>query len=75
MHPTSLDTFYHQIAAMADTDLNALLPSGIQQEVGHFNVFDLADLLQGREKAAVPYDRRAYYKNQPHQRAQPGRVR
>ena len=62
MQPTSLDTFYHQIAAMADTDLNALLPSGIQQEVGHFNVFNLADLLQGREKAAMPYDRRAYYK-------------
>ena len=63
MKAISLETFYDQLATLADTELNALLPSGIQREIGHFNVFNLADLVPpGREKPLMPYDRRAYYK-------------
>jgi len=62
MKPTSLEEFYDQIAAGAGTELSALLPSGIQKEIGHFNVFNLADLPQGNDKSVMPYDRRTYYK-------------
>ncbi|WP_375419306.1 helix-turn-helix domain-containing protein [uncultured Hymenobacter sp.] len=63
MQSISLEEFYDQLATGAATELSALLPPGIQQEVGHFNIFNVADLFRGREKtAAMPYDRRAYYK-------------
>jgi AraC family transcriptional regulator, transcriptional activator of pobA len=63
MKTITLDEFYQQMTTVVGTELSALLPSGIQQEVGHFNVFNLDDLIKnGREKPAMPYDRRAYYK-------------
>ncbi|MBC8152208.1 MAG: helix-turn-helix transcriptional regulator [Bacteroidetes bacterium] len=63
MKTISLDEFYQQMATLADTELNALLPGGIQKEVGHFNVFDVEELLKNTNgKPAMPYDRRAYYK-------------
>lgn len=63
MKTTSLDEFYQQMTTMAGTELSTLLPTGIQQEIGHFNVFNLEDLLKNsREKLPMPYDRRAYYK-------------
>ncbi|HLL93923.1 MAG TPA: helix-turn-helix transcriptional regulator [Spirosoma sp.] len=63
MKTTSLDEFYQQMTALASVELSTLLPSDIQKEVGHFNVFNLDDLLKNnREKPVMPYDRRAYYK-------------
>ncbi|GAB3828585.1 helix-turn-helix domain-containing protein [Hymenobacter jeollabukensis] len=63
MKTASLDEFYHKLAALAGTDPSGLLPSGIQREIGHFNVFNLEDLLRHvREKPTMPFDRRAYYK-------------
>ncbi len=63
MKTTSLAEFYDQIAAVAGTGLSALLPPDIQREIGHFNIFNVADLLQRyRDKPPMPYDRRAYYK-------------
>ena len=63
MKAVSLNTFYDQMATLTSTAPNALLPSGIQREIGHFNVFNLADLIPpGRKKLVMPYDRRAYYK-------------
>jgi len=60
---TSLDDFYQQLATAAGTGLHTLLPLGIQREIGHFNVFNVADLLQRhRDRPPMPYDRRAYYK-------------
>ncbi len=55
MKPISLEEFYKETAA--------LLPTGISKEVGHFNVFDVADLFAkftGNDH--MPYNRRAYYK-------------
>ncbi|MEJ7658556.1 MAG: hypothetical protein WKG07_02445 [Hymenobacter sp.] len=42
---------------------NPLLPPDIRQEIGHFNLFNVADLVQRlRERPVMPYNRRAYYK-------------
>jgi len=56
MTVTSLDEFYKQTAA--------LIPEGINKEIGHFNVFKIADLNASlRNKPGVmPYNRRSYYK-------------
>jgi AraC family transcriptional activator of pobA len=63
MNPVTLTDLYQQLATAADTELSALLPPDIQQEIGHFNVFNVADLFRHhREKPPMPYDRRAYYK-------------
>lgn len=63
MKTTSLDEFYQQLTTITGTDLSALLPTGIQREIGHFNVFNLEELIKNsREKPPMPYDRRAYYK-------------
>jgi AraC family transcriptional activator of pobA len=63
MKPVTLPDLYQQLATAADTELSALLPPDIQQEIGHFNVFNVADLFRHhREKPPMPYDRRAYYK-------------
>lgn len=63
MKPASLDQFYQQLTTTVDTELHALLPPDIQQEIGHFNVFNTKELFQRiREKPVMPYDRRMYYK-------------
>jgi AraC family transcriptional activator of pobA len=63
MKPVTIPDLYQQLATAADTELSALLPPDIQQEIGHFNVFNVADLFRHhREKPPMPYDRRAYYK-------------
>ncbi|MFC0182689.1 AraC-type DNA-binding protein [Pseudarcicella hirudinis] len=55
MHITTLEEFYK--------DTSALLPEGINKEIGHFNVFKLDELIaQVKKKPAMPYNRRAYYK-------------
>jgi AraC family transcriptional activator of pobA len=63
MKPVTITDLYQQLATAAGTELRALLPPDIQQEIGHFNVFNVGDLFRHhREKPAMPYDRRAYYK-------------
>lgn len=59
----SLEDFYKQVGRGSNDDLMALLPEGINKEIGHFNVFNTNELFKKRqEKAAMPYNRRAYYK-------------
>jgi AraC family transcriptional activator of pobA len=63
MKAVSLEEFYATFASAVHVEQSALLPPDIQKEVGHFNLFNVADLLPpGREKPPMPYDRRAYYK-------------
>ena len=63
MDTISVDEFYQQISPGFESDPRSLLPTGINKEIGHFNVFDLADLIPRlREKPVMPYNRRAYYK-------------
>ncbi|WP_235921315.1 helix-turn-helix domain-containing protein [Foetidibacter luteolus] len=55
MKLTSLEQFYKEI--------DATLPEGVNKEIGHFNVFDIAALFERmKEKKIMPYNRRAYYK-------------
>ncbi|WP_375445498.1 helix-turn-helix domain-containing protein [uncultured Fibrella sp.] len=56
MTTTSLDDFYKEIAT--------LVPDGVSKEIGHFNVFNIADLFAAtsRKHTGMPYNRRAYYK-------------
>jgi AraC family transcriptional regulator, transcriptional activator of pobA len=55
MADISLDQFYKDTAA--------IIPEGINKEIGHFNVFRIDELMNRlKEKPAMPYNRRAYYK-------------
>lgn len=63
MDSISLEQFYKQITESSQTDISTLLPNGLNQENGHFNVFDLEDLIARENgKPSMPYNRRAYYK-------------
>jgi len=63
MQSALLTEFYQELTTCTGSELSALLPSGIQQEVGHFNVFNLDELWQpAREKPAAPYACRSFYK-------------
>ncbi len=60
---TSLEEFYKEAANFTGRDIETLLPPGISKEVGHFNVFDIAETIrQVKQKNVMPYNRRAYYK-------------
>lgn len=60
---TSFEELCSSLSNGTSTELSALLPEGIQHEVGHFNVFNLTELTQtSREKPAIPYACRAFYK-------------
>lgn len=63
MQKTSFETLCSRFSDGNSTDLSALLPEGIQQEVGHFNVFNLAEIVQEtREKSSMSCASRAFYK-------------
>ncbi len=60
---TSLNEFYEQAAVFTGKDISTLLPPDINKEIGHFNVFDIAETIEEvKRKAIMPYNRRAYYK-------------
>lgn len=60
---TSLEEFYQEAAIYTGKGINDLLPPGIHKEIGHFNVFDVAETLEEVKRTSVmPYNRRAYYK-------------
>lgn len=61
MTTTTLKDFYKEMGQA----VNNLLPEGISKEIGHFNVFSVADLIATGKKqgtSIMPYNRRAYYK-------------
>jgi AraC family transcriptional activator of pobA len=59
METTSLEGFYKEYYK----DPNALIPEGINNEIGHFNVFKVDELMaKMKEKPFMPYNRRTYYK-------------
>lgn len=60
---TSLEEFYKEAAIFTGRDINDMLPPGINKEIGHFNVFDIARTMEEvKRKKVMPYNRRAYYK-------------
>jgi AraC family transcriptional activator of pobA len=55
MEVTTLEKFYKETATF--------IPEGINKEIGHFNVFKIADMMaRHSKKQTMPYNRRAYYK-------------
>jgi len=60
---TTIEEFYRQMTAASSLEPSALLPNGINKEIGHFNVFNMELLMQRlKDKPQMPYNRRAYYK-------------
>lgn len=63
MTTTAISASYQELTTATGLNLSALLPQDIQREVGHFNVFDVADLW---EEAPLPlaasYTCRSFYK-------------
>lgn len=63
MKVTSLKEFYEETSSATESNISELLPDGIHKEIGHFNVFSVADLITKVKKTgSMPYNRRAYYK-------------
>lgn len=60
---TTLEEFYREAAGFTGKDITAIFPPGITKEIGHFNVFDIAETIREvKRKNVMPYNRRAYYK-------------
>ncbi|MFZ4928904.1 helix-turn-helix domain-containing protein [Chryseobacterium sp. Mn2064] len=60
---TSLEDFYREMAAKLGKDLESIFPKGLHKDIGHFNVFDIAQTLERvRSTSEMPYNRRKYYK-------------
>ncbi len=64
MKDYTVDDFYKQTSAAIDQSVDSLLPEGINKEIGHFNVFNIEDLVSKfiADPGHMPYNRRAYYK-------------
>ena len=63
MKTAPLTELYQEITTCTHTDLTTLLPSGIQKEVGHFNIFTIDDLFKNvKEVPAAPLPCRSFYK-------------
>ncbi len=59
----SLEDFYQEIAQKMGKDVESILPKGLQKDIGHFNVFDIAQTIQRLKLSfEMPYNRRKYYK-------------
>jgi len=60
-----VEEFYRQVSTGMDKGMESLLPDGITREIGHFNVFNVEDLMQlnkGKDNPPMVYNKRAYYK-------------
>jgi len=60
---SSLEDFYREMTLKLGKDIDSLFPKGLHKEIGHFNVFDIAQTLrQVKLTSEMPYNRRKYYK-------------
>lgn len=60
---TSLEDFYREMAAKLGKDLESIFPKGLHKDIGHFNVFDIAQTIEKvKNTSEMPYNRRKYYK-------------
>jgi len=59
----SLQDFYRDMGFVNENELKSILPDGVNGEIGHFNVFNIASVTKRvKETKTMPYNRRAYYK-------------
>ena len=62
MDVITINKFYEQISDGLE-DMESLLPKEYIKQIGHFNIFSIADLrAKYQSKPVMPYNRRAYYK-------------
>lgn len=60
---TSLEDFYREMTAKLGKRLEDIFPKGLHKDIGHFNVFDIAQTIEKvKTTAEMPYNRRKYYK-------------
>jgi len=59
---TTIAEFYETASATSKKSIEALLPHGINKEIGHFNVFHLQDMVAKEDPVLMPYGQRAFYK-------------
>ncbi|MDB5146052.1 MAG: helix-turn-helix protein, partial [Mucilaginibacter sp.] len=45
MKIVTVEDFYKNTAELTQSTVESLLPEGINKEIGHFNVFSLADII------------------------------
>lgn len=62
MTPTAIKDFYKEICGNSCPELNFFLEDQSTQDIGHFNVFNIADFYCDSEKGPMSYNRRTYYK-------------
>ncbi|MEN4762728.1 helix-turn-helix transcriptional regulator [Chryseobacterium sp. C39-AII1] len=60
---TSLEDFYQEMTKKLGKDVESIFPKGLHKDIGHFNVFDIAQTIEKiRMTSQMPYNRRKYYK-------------
>jgi AraC family transcriptional activator of pobA len=60
---TSLEDFYREMTDKLGMDLESIFPKGLHKDIGHFNVFDIAQTIEKvKITSEMPYNRRKYYK-------------
>lgn len=63
MKSVSLDELDKRLATGSPLELRALLPEGIQDEIGHFNIFNMSKIRQTvQNRPNEPYQCRTFYK-------------
>lgn len=63
MTTTAIKEFYQDVFGESCPELNFFLEGQSNRDIGHFNVFNIADMYcNGKSKAGMPYNRRTYYK-------------
>lgn len=59
----TIKEFYQDILGESCPNIDAFLNDNINKDIGHFNVFDIAELsIHCKIKPEMPYNRRTYYK-------------
>jgi AraC family transcriptional regulator, transcriptional activator of pobA len=63
MTATAIRDFYAEIFSNTCPEFDHFLNDHSTQDIGHFNVFNIADMYcEGKKKQVMPYNRRTYYK-------------
>jgi AraC-like DNA-binding protein len=63
MNTITIKDFYSQLLGDSCPDIDKFLKENIHQDIGHFNVFDIAEISKKfRARSEVPYNRRTFYK-------------
>ena len=63
MTTTAVKDFYREVFGPLCPELNHFLEDQSTSDIGHFNVFNIADMYgEGKKKGVMPYNRRTYYK-------------